>query len=154
MMTWAPEHAAPELLRGESAGTATDVYGLGSVIATALSGRSPFREGPDDRVDAMLRRKMSGTPPLLASGPDDLNALVTRCLVPEPADRPSLDVVARELTRLQSAGVEPARTTSTTTDPGADVPDHDERVFGPVYVGALIVLLTCLLFAALFFGLG
>jgi serine/threonine protein kinase len=95
MMTWAPEHAAPELLRGESAGTATDVYGLGSVIATALSGRSPFREGPDDRVDAMLRRKMSGSPPLLASGPNDLNALVTRCLVPEPSDRPSLDVVAR-----------------------------------------------------------
>jgi hypothetical protein len=32
--------------------------------------------------------------------------------------------------------VEPTRTTSTATDPGDDAPDHDERVFGPVYVGA------------------
>jgi hypothetical protein len=71
-------HLLAEIAReeGESAGTATDVYGLGSVMRRRCPAEHPS-EGPDNRIDAMLRRKMSGSPPLLASGPDDLNALVT-----------------------------------------------------------------------------
>ena len=37
-----PEHAAPEQLRGEPAGTGTDVYGLGVLLFELLAGRRPF----------------------------------------------------------------------------------------------------------------
>ena len=42
-----PTHAAPEVLEGQQATTAADVYSLGSTLWTALAGRLPFGDGDE-----------------------------------------------------------------------------------------------------------
>jgi serine/threonine protein kinase len=46
-----PEYASPEQIRGESITTASDVYSLGVVLFQLLTGRSPYRAGPDTPHD-------------------------------------------------------------------------------------------------------
>jgi serine/threonine protein kinase len=81
---------APEVIRGEGASTASDVYGLGCVVFACLAGRPPFvgtnaleitvghlgQEPPDpcaERDDA----------------PEGLSAAVLQALAKAPADRPA-----------------------------------------------------------------
>ena len=74
-VAFTPEHAAPEVLRGEAEGTATDVYGLASTMAMALIGRSLFVLRPDERIEALMWRKlMEGPPRLPPSVPEELAA--------------------------------------------------------------------------------
>ncbi|MCU1399674.1 MAG: hypothetical protein JWN62_2783 [Acidimicrobiales bacterium] len=97
-VAFTPEHAAPEVLHGEQEGPQSDVYGLASTVLTALTGRSPFARRPDERIEAMMWRKLSGPPPDIPSTvPPALANLLTRCLAVAPADRPDLPTVAAEL---------------------------------------------------------
>jgi serine/threonine-protein kinase PknK len=98
-VAFTPEHVAPEVLRGEPEGPASDVYGLGSTLLTALLGRSPFQRRPDERIEAMMWRKLNDPPPTAPPWtPAVLAGLVSACLAPDPADRPSLVEVQRRLT--------------------------------------------------------
>ncbi len=104
-IAFTPEHAAPEVLRGEQEGPASDVYGLASTVVTALVGRSPFARRPDERIEAMMWRKMAELPaPLPSSVPAPLADLLRRCLATAPADRPSLDDVVLQLAHIEVSG--------------------------------------------------
>ncbi len=91
VIAFTPEHVAPEVLRGQSDGVWSDLYGLASTLAAALIGAPLFRRGPDERMESLLSRKlMAAPPPLPASVPGALAGLLIRGLDPEPSRRPSL----------------------------------------------------------------
>jgi serine/threonine protein kinase len=85
-----PHYMAPELIRGEPATVATDVYALGALAFSMLAGQPPFGEGTTVKV---LRRQIAGDPlPLRTLRPDAPPAVVdviSAALAARPADRPA-----------------------------------------------------------------
>ena len=90
-----PGHAAPEQLRGEPVGVATDVYGLGGLLFELLAGRRPFPGAgrtPAELEQAVLHEP---APPPSAVAPravaralaGDLDRIVLMALRKEPARR-------------------------------------------------------------------
>ena len=97
-VAFTPEHVAPEILRAERDGPWSDVYGLGSTLATALTGTPPFTRRPGERLDAFLYRKLTAQPDVLpASVPPVLAAPIARALDPDPSRRPSLHELRQQL---------------------------------------------------------
>ena len=83
-------YAPPEVLSGDGATPASDVYGLGATLHAALSGEAPFA-GPDDEpLTARIGRVMTQMPPdLRALGvAPGLAAVIESTLAKDPADRP------------------------------------------------------------------
>lgn len=93
-----PAYAAPEHLRGQPVTAATDLYSLGCVLHTALTGRAPYLGG----VDEVIAAHLAGHPPaaggrraahqptpepglVLGAATD---ALLARALAPDPGERP------------------------------------------------------------------
>ncbi len=96
-----PTYAAPEHLRGEPVEPRTDLYSLGCVLFTCLTGRAPYRGTVTEVIDAhlagrvpaataVLEAAVAGAPPLGR----DVDELVRRALATDPAARPGS---AREL---------------------------------------------------------
>lgn len=84
-----PYYLSPEALRGERVGPAADVYGLGGVLYFLLTGRPPFeRESVGAVLTAHLLEPVVPPSSLAAFAiPEELEALVLRCLAKEPRDR-------------------------------------------------------------------
>ena len=87
-MIGTPSYMAPEQVRGEAVGPQTDLYALGAVLYEMLTGRCPFvRDGvvatAMARLEADPEDPRSHTPL-----PDDVAALVMRCLQRSPDQRP------------------------------------------------------------------
>lgn len=84
-----PHYLAPELIRGEPATPASDLYALAVTMWTLLSGRFPFT-GADDA--AVLLQHVTADPPLLARAapatPARLVRAVEHALAKSPTDRP------------------------------------------------------------------
>jgi hypothetical protein len=76
----APEHAA-----GRPPVAATDVFALGQLAAYASIGTAPFGEGAIDKILPRVRQEE----PDLNELPGELREIVTRCLIKDPALRPS-----------------------------------------------------------------
>jgi serine/threonine protein kinase len=95
-----PLYASPEQARGESLTTASDVFSFGSLMFKVLTGRPPFQ---GETVGEVLGAIASTAPPFLrdvAVGiPEDLQAITLACLTPQPADRPTAEVLVVELGR-------------------------------------------------------
>ena len=84
-----PAYLAPELLGGsEKAGTASDIYSVGAVLYSCLTGRAPF-VGPS--AAAILAQLPTGeplAPRLLQPGvPEDLETICLKCLEKAPDRR-------------------------------------------------------------------
>lgn len=81
-----PGYMAPEQARGSDVGPAADVFALGAVLAYAATGREAFGggSGPD-----VLYRVVHEEPEI-GGLPDELAAVVGRCLAKKPEERPSL----------------------------------------------------------------
>ena len=123
-----PKYAAPEQLKGEAITTATDVYTLGVLLFTLLTGEHPAGAGartPADLVKAIVDTKPTrlsdtasqprSTSQIAASNaaqrattPDklrrllrgDLDTIVAKALKKEPAERyPSVTALAEDLRR-------------------------------------------------------
>ncbi|XKK38481.1 serine/threonine protein kinase [Nocardiopsis sp. ARC36] len=90
---------SPEQAKAQKVGPASDVFSLGSVLAFAATGRSPFGEGP---ALAVLFRVVQEEPDL-AGLPVPLAGLISACLAKDPAARPGLNEVLTALTAISSA---------------------------------------------------
>ncbi|MQA94271.1 MAG: protein kinase [Streptosporangiales bacterium] len=78
-------YMSPEQLSREQVGPPSDVFSLGSLLAFAASGRSPFL---DETIPPTIN-SVDADPPEFPRLPDgDLRELVVRCLRKEPAQRP------------------------------------------------------------------
>jgi eukaryotic-like serine/threonine-protein kinase len=97
------EYMAPEQATGAPVTARTDLYALGCVLHSTLTGHPPFVDGDPMRV---IWRQVNERPPPVASPgeavPADLTTLVDQLLAKDPAHRPaSADQVRARLTRLQ-----------------------------------------------------
>ncbi|MEH0530356.1 bifunctional serine/threonine-protein kinase/ABC transporter substrate-binding protein [Streptomyces stelliscabiei] len=91
-----PGYLSPEQADGRGGGTIgapSDVFSLGCVLAFAATGRPPFGEGT---LDALLFRAVHD-PADLDGVPAALADLLSRCLDKDPARRPEVTDVVREL---------------------------------------------------------
>jgi len=96
-------YIAPEECRRETVGTAADVFSLGVTLYEMLTGALPFgeptRRRPFPQIDKAplsMRRHRRG----IAAR---LDALVLRCLAPDPADRPTIGTLLPALHVYQLA---------------------------------------------------
>ena len=87
-------YLAPEQVRGERVGAAADVYALGLVLLEALTGQREYPGTMIESATARLHRRPAVPPGL----PDDLTALLAAMTDPDPAGRPTAEVVAAALT--------------------------------------------------------
>lgn len=87
-----PGFMSPEQVRGERLTPASDIFCLGSVLAYAATGRSPFGT-VDSGVHAMMFR-IAHDEPDLEGLPPELGDLVRACLAKDPAERPSATQLA------------------------------------------------------------
>jgi serine/threonine-protein kinase len=93
------EYLAPERIAGAQAGPASDLYALGVVAYECLAGAPPFAGEPPDVACA---HRDHPVPPLPASVPADVSALVMQLVAKDPARRPgSAAEVAQQAARLR-----------------------------------------------------
>lgn len=98
--------AAPELLRSETPTPATDLYGLGALLYTCLTGRTPF-VAPDPAALTYLPLVSLPPPPstFRRNLPATIDQLVLALLARDPARRPNnlgrvREALGRTLSRL------------------------------------------------------
>ncbi|MFC9833650.1 protein kinase [Rhodococcus sp. NPDC127530] len=91
LVAGSPAYTAPELLSGADASVATDVYGLGATLFTALAGRPAFARRRGEQVFAQLLR--IGTDPLPdlreAGVPEAVRTVIESAMARDPAERPT-----------------------------------------------------------------
>ncbi|SOD62475.1 Serine/threonine protein kinase [Streptomyces zhaozhouensis] len=80
-----PGFMAPEQVRGQRVTPASDVFCLGSLLAYAATGRTPF--GALDSGVHILMFRIAEEDPDLTGVPASLRQLITACLAKEPAER-------------------------------------------------------------------
>jgi Protein kinase domain len=87
-----PGYLAPEILYGDDATTASDVHSWAATVAFAGTGHPPFGRGPSMAIMDRVRRGEHD----LTGLPDDLRAVVSAALDPDPDRRPGLrEVIGR-----------------------------------------------------------
>ena len=88
------DYLAPELVKGETATPASDIYALGCVTYECLTGRTPFANRSVLRVGAAhLEERPTDPRELRPELPPTLTDAVLRALAKEPEERPSSAVV-------------------------------------------------------------
>jgi eukaryotic-like serine/threonine-protein kinase len=95
-MVGSPGFMSPEQTEGLPVGPASDIFSLGAVLAFAVTGQGPF--GPGSTVALIYR--VIHRPADLSQVPAEVRGLVERCLIKDPALRPT----ARHLLAATGAG--------------------------------------------------
>ena len=159
-----PQYLSPEQAQGGRATPASDVYSLGVVTFECLTGRRPFTgESPVATALAQIREPV---PPLPASVPRDLAAVVTRAMSKEPSERfadgTAYAAALREPATVAAAVAPPVvpSTTATQVMPAAATgpgtlatpvppPGSGRRRGGGLWLWALLALLVAAAVVAL-----
>ncbi len=122
---------APEQLQGHRTDARTDVYGLGGVLYTALTGAVPY---PRETAPATMLAHMTEPPPRPSAHADlpvDLDGVVARAMAKEPQARfPSAGDLAAAATAAIGGDAQPVAERSVARGPAAaDVapPAHVDR---------------------------
>jgi serine/threonine protein kinase len=90
----------PEILRGETATSASDVFSLGAFLYELAAGQHPFAgETPLDVFEAIECRHVAAIGSLRNGVPEDVDRLILRMLDRSPGDRPSASEVCEVLKR-------------------------------------------------------
>lgn len=89
-----PHYGAPEQWREEHASAATDLYALGCIAYSLITGRPPF-SAPDR--EGMKDAHLHAAPPSLPNVPPTLASLCTMLLAKQPTARPGRDRVRKVL---------------------------------------------------------
>ncbi|MFE7763898.1 serine/threonine-protein kinase [Streptomyces sp. NPDC057438] len=97
-------YMAPERIRGQKPGPASDLWALGATLYQAVEGRPPFR-----RLTAMEAAYAIAVDPLepLKQG-GALEPLIVALLAKDPADRPTVEQTERALRAVVSGQATPA----------------------------------------------
>ncbi|AZP17213.1 serine/threonine protein kinase [Streptomyces aquilus] len=92
-MIGTPPFMSPEQFTdARTVGPASDVFSLAALLVFSATGRGPF----DADSPYMTAFRVVHEPPGLDGVPERLRAVLERCLVKDPAERPPLDVLAKE----------------------------------------------------------
>ena len=104
LLVGSPAYTAPEILGGEAPSPASDVYGLGASLFTALTGHVAFQERVGEQVVAQFVRITSEPIPDLRQRGigDDVAAVIEQAMARSPADRPSARELGHQLQRVQT----------------------------------------------------
>jgi len=135
-------HAAPEVLRGEPASVASDVYALGSTLYWWLAGAAAFAPAPGEPVaDLLARIAASPVPDLRPRGvPEAVCAVLERAMAKDPAARPATAAgFAEQLQQAQRSGGSPMTPLVVGEPEGAwldDAPDGRARPQVPLSLSA------------------
>jgi serine/threonine protein kinase len=89
-----PAYMSPEQAEGDTVGPSSDIFSLGSVLAFAATGTSPFGGGAE--MFAVAYRVVHGEPNLTGV-PASLRPMIDACLAKDPAARPVLGQLLRDV---------------------------------------------------------
>lgn len=95
-----PGYLAPEILYGDPALPASDVHAWAATLVYGATGRPPYGTGPTMAVLDRVRRGEHD----LSGVPEPERGLLTACLAPEPADRPTLTEITGWLAEHEPGG--------------------------------------------------
>ncbi|SCF80299.1 serine/threonine-protein kinase [Streptomyces sp. Ncost-T10-10d] len=90
MVIGSPGFMSPEQVRGQRAGTRSDVFTLGCVLTYAATGQLPFGQGASNQ-HAVMFQIVEGEPDLTRVEDAALRALIARCLAKGVDQRPDVD---------------------------------------------------------------
>lgn len=93
------EYLAPELIQGQAASRATDIWALGATLHRVLSGRPIYPDAPGGSLLEALRYLLREQPTINESIQPDERTLIEQTLSPDPVDRPA---TAREFGEVVS----------------------------------------------------
>lgn len=81
------EFLAPEIIRGDVASRASDIWSVGVTLHRSLTGTSVYEDLPDESLLHALRHIIAVRPTIDSSLPEDQQSLIERCLAENPEDR-------------------------------------------------------------------
>lgn len=110
-----PSYMAPEQARGQKVDHRADVYGLGTILYTVLTGRAPFdEESPHATILAVLNDEPPRPRSLMPTIPPHLELVIERAMAKNPSDRyPDMAAFEAALDALPHG----SRTSDTTAPP-------------------------------------
>lgn len=111
-----PSYMAPEQARGQRVDQRADVYGLGTILYTVLTGRAPFQgETPQAIILALLNSEPPRPRSLVPTIPPHLELVIERAMARNPEERyPDMAAFEQALDALPSG-----RGSSAALTPGA-----------------------------------
>jgi hypothetical protein len=140
-----PAYMAPEQAVSPQVGPAADVYAVGAMLYEVLTGRMPFEGKP---LQILVAKQSSQPPPprsIAPAIPEDLDALCTKCLRFNPAERPTAADALRSLAGAASAAPTASRASmdaGTFVGRGAEL-DALRAAFDASSRGRLATVIVC-----------